>query len=153
MALTLEDPRLRDVLAGVAGGPNATVPRGAAPGVAYVTTDAPRAVDKPYIVRDGPDFFLIKPKPRLATTGCCASEVERIPFQNVYVARPERPEDVREKLSAMVKQDESLQLLSTNSTARPSPRCVDGFCVRTLPTACCLCDGPRGLLRVPCVLC
>ena len=86
------------VLAGVAGGPNATVPRGAAPGVAYVTTDAPRAVDKPYIVRDGPDFFLIKPKPRPATTGCCASEVERIPFQNVYVARPERPEDVREKL-------------------------------------------------------
>ena len=55
-------------------------------------------MDKPYIVRDGPDFFLIKPKPRLATTGCCASEVERIPFQNVYVARPERPEDVREKL-------------------------------------------------------
>ena len=86
------------VLAGVAGGPNATVPRGAAPGVAYVTTDAPRALDKPYIVRDGPDFFLIKPKPRLATTGCCATEMERIPFQNVYVARPERPEDVREKL-------------------------------------------------------
>ena len=52
-------------------------------------------------------------------------------------------EDVREKLSAMVKQDESLQLLSTNSTARPSPRWVGGFCVRTLPTACCLCDGPR----------
>jgi hypothetical protein len=36
-------------------------------------------------------------------------------------------EDVREKLSTMVKQDESLQLLSTSSTsasARPSPRFI-----------------------------
>jgi len=38
-------------------------------------------------------------------------------------------EDVRKKLSAMVKQDEKLQLLSTNSTSRPSPRYgrQDGF--------------------------
>ena len=86
------------VLAGVAGGPNATVPRGAAPGVAYAVSDAPRAVDKPYIIRDGPDFFLVKPEPLLSKTGCCATEVERIPFHNVYVARPERTEDVREKL-------------------------------------------------------
>ena len=74
------------------------MPRGAAPGVAYAVSDAPRAVDKPYIIRHGPDFFLVKPEPLLSKTGCCATDAERIPFQNVYVARPERTEDVREKL-------------------------------------------------------
>jgi hypothetical protein len=87
------------VLVGVSNSPNASVPRGAAPGAAYaVSREAPRVQDKPYVIREGRDYFLVRPRPRLFARGCCANASDRIPFTSVHVARPGAVDLIREKL-------------------------------------------------------